>query len=83
MNKLAMGLFEGVIKAGVMIVPSRALYIYLTDRIANYQELAPYIAFWSAIACSDGVLEIVVIEQDAMSDQVPLIPKGTDGRALK
>ena len=65
-----------------LIVPSRALYSYLTDRVGNIQELEPYLKLWKSIPCKNGILEIVVIEHDATSQEVPRIPKGTDGRAL-
>ena len=66
---------------GVLVVPSRRLYVWLTDRIGNITELEPYFPLWSAIPCDQGILEIIVIEHDAESVDVPRIPKGTDGRA--
>lgn len=81
MNKLTMLVADKVIAAGVLIVPSRNLYIYLTDRIGNYRELEPYLGLWKSVPCKSGVLEIVVIEHDAESKDVAKIPKGTDGRA--
>jgi hypothetical protein len=82
LNKMALGLLKEVITAGVLVVPSRLLYPYLTDRIGNFAELVPYLDLWKSIPCKTGVLEIVVIEHDATSIQVPRIPKGTSGRAL-
>ena len=82
MNKLTMLLTDGAIAAGPLVVPSRALYVYLTDRIGNIRELEPYFRLWKSVPCGKGVLEIVVIEHDATSENVPRIPKGTDGRAL-
>jgi hypothetical protein len=81
MNKLTMLVANGVIAVGVLIVPSRALYLYLTDRIGNYRELEPYINLWKSVPCKLGVLEIIVIEHDSVSEIAPTIPKGTDGRA--
>jgi hypothetical protein len=81
-NKLMLLLKTGIISAGVLVLPSRKLYVYLTDRIGNIQEIKPYFALWRSIPIRNGVLEIVVIEQDAVSEDVPRIPKGTDGRAL-
>lgn len=81
MNKLTMLVANRVIAAGVLIIPSRALYLYLTDRIGNYREIEPYLRLWKSVPCEVGVLEIIVIEQDAESRDAPLIPKGTDGRA--
>lgn len=81
-NKLTLLLKTHIISAGVLVLPSRRLYGYLTDRIGNIQEIKPYFALWKSVPCRDGVLEIVVIEQDETSKDVPRIPKGTDGRAL-
>ena len=82
MNKLTLLLKAQIISAGVLVVPSRKMYVYLTDRIGNIQEIRPYFALWKSVPCREAVLEIVVIEQDAVSTEVPKIPKGTDGRAL-
>ncbi len=83
LNKMALGLLKGVLACGILIVPSRKLYKYLTDRVGNISELEPYLDLWRAIPCSQGVLEVVVVEHDAESTSVPRIPKGTDGRALR
>lgn len=82
LNKMSLGLLKGKLIAGVLVVPSRNMYRYLTDRIGNFDEIEPYLDLWASLPCKEGVLEIIVIEQDAVSDSVPLIPKGTDGRAL-
>jgi len=82
LNKMSLGLLKGKIAAGILIVPSREMYKYLTDRVGNYAELEPYLDLWRAVRCDNGVLEIVVIEHDDVSYDVPRIPKGTDGRAL-
>jgi hypothetical protein len=58
------------------------MYRYLTDRVGNFAELEPYLDLWKAIPCKRGVLEIVAIEHDATSLDVPRITKMTDGRAL-
>jgi hypothetical protein len=83
LNKMAIGLLHGALAAGVLVVPSRALYRFLTDRIGNWDELEPYLDLWRSIPVKQGVLEIVVIEHDATSTSVPRILKGTDGRALQ
>lgn len=81
LNKMALGLLKEVLAAGVLIVPSRDLYKYLTDRVGNIDELEPYLDLWRSLPCEEGVLEIVVVEHDAESTRVRRIPKGTDGRA--
>ena len=83
LNKMALGIMHGKIAGGVLIVPSRAFAKYLTDRIGNIQELEPYFDLWQAVPYEKGgVLEIVVIEHDNTSTDVPRISKLTDGRAL-
>jgi hypothetical protein len=81
LNKMAMLLSKRIIAAGILVVPSRNLYKFLTDRIGNVSELEPYFDFWRSIPCPAGILELAVIEHDATSTNVPRIPKGTDGRA--
>lgn len=82
LNKMTLGLLHGKLAAAVLVVPSRALYRFLTDRVGNWDELEPYLDLWKSVPCERGVLEIVVIEHDATSTDVSRIPKGTDGRAL-
>lgn len=81
LNKMALFLMDGLIAAGILVVPSRKLYRFLTDRIGNIDELQPYLRLWQAVPCNQGVLEIIVIEHDAESFDVQRIPKATDGRA--
>jgi hypothetical protein len=82
LNKMAVGLLHGVLACGLLVVPSRAFYKYLTDRVGNIDELVPYFDLWRSLPVEEGVLEIVVIEHDSTSINVPRIMKGTDGRAL-
>ncbi len=83
LNKLSLGLMRGSLVGATLVVPSRKLYKWLTDRIGNFQELQPYLDLWKSIPCENGVFEIVVIEQDEESLDVPRIPKGTDGRSRR
>jgi len=83
LNKMTLGLMQGKLAAAVLVVPSRVLYRFLTDRIGNWDELLPYLELWKSVPCERGVLEIVVIEHNATSVEVPRIPKGTDGRAVE
>ncbi|GER84776.1 hypothetical protein KTAU_34120 [Thermogemmatispora aurantia] len=77
-------MLKGALIGGVLILPSRNMYRYLTDRIGNFEEVEPYFPLWEALATfvARGVLWVVAIEQDAVSKSVPRIEKGTDGRAL-
>lgn len=83
LNKMALGLLQGTLLAGVLILPSRDLYRYLTDRIGNIAEIEPYFPLYRSIQCIEGVLAIMVIEHDGFRVGVGRIPKGTDGRALR
>jgi len=82
LNKMALGLMKGALACGILVVPSRNLYRYLTDRVGNMEELEPYLDLWRTVRCRQGILEIVAIEHDKTSRRVPRIPKTTAGRAL-
>ena len=81
-NKLVLGILRGIFLGTALVLPSRKLYSYLTDRIGNYEELEPYFDVWRAVDIQEGFLAIFVIEHDAVDSSVPTITKGTDGRAL-
>lgn len=81
-NKMVLGLLRGVFLGSALVLPSRRLYPYLTDRIGNYEELEPYFDVWRAVEIKEGFLAVFVIEHDAVNSSVPTITKGTDGRAL-
>ncbi len=82
LNKMALGILKKILVGGVLVVPTREMYRYLTDRIGNFPELAPYFPLWHALNIDEGVLAVIAIEHDAVSCEVARIPKGTDGRAL-
>jgi hypothetical protein len=82
LNKIAVGLLKRVIIGGVLIIPSRSMYVWLTDRIGNFHEIEPYFTLWRNIKIDKGVLIVIEIEHDGTSFDVPRILKGTDGRAL-
>jgi Restriction endonuclease BamHI len=82
LNKMALGIKRGILKGGVLVLPTRNLYSYLTDRVGNFEEIEPYFDLWRSIRCEDGILAVIAVEHDATSNKVPRIKKGTDGRAL-
>lgn len=82
-NKMALGLVTKKCIAGVLVVPNMKLAQYLTDRIGNVEEIRPYAPLWRELSVENGILELVVIEQDGDSEAVPKIPKGKDGRAAE
>jgi hypothetical protein len=77
----------GLIDIGVLVVPSRALYPQLTDRIGHWEELTPYMAYWHQVGrlVERGLLAVTVVEHDELSDDpsVPFISQGTDGRSAE
>lgn len=83
LNKMCLGLLKGLIIGGVLILPTRKMYRYLTDRVGNLSEIEPYFPFYRVIPVRRGVLVVIGIEHDAVSLNVPRILKGTDGRALQ
>ena len=82
LNKMALGLITKTLIGGVLVVPSRNLYYHLTDRIGNFAEIEPYFPIWKNLNL-EGVLAVIEVEYDDISESVPKIYKGTDGRALK
>ncbi len=83
LNKMALGIMKKILIGGVLILPTREMYQYLTDRIGNFREISPYFPLWRSLNLEEGLLLVIAIEHDAVSDQVPRIKKGTDGRALQ
>jgi hypothetical protein len=82
LNKMALGIKQEILKGGILVLPTRRLYSYLTDRVGNFEEIEPYFDLWRTIPCDDGVLAVIAVEYDATSNKVSRIKKGTDGRAL-
>lgn len=82
LNKMALGMIKRVLIGGALIVPTRTMYKYLTDRVGNFRELEPYFPLWRALSIEEGLLMVIAVQHDAVSKKVSRIPKGTDGRAL-
>lgn len=78
-NKMIMGMECGQLAGGALVLPTRELYRYLTDRIGNFEEISPYFGWFRSCAHVQGVLAVLAIQHDAESSDVPLIPKRTDG----
>lgn len=83
LNKMALGILKGSLVGGVLVLPTRDMYRYLTDRVGNFREIEPYFPLWKHLRVEEGLLGVIAIEHDALSNSVPRIPKGTDGRALQ
>ena len=83
LDKMAIGLLEKSLIGGILVVPSRSFYRFLTDRIGNFSEIEPYFTLYKGLNVPEGVLAVIEIEHDRESTSVPHIPKGTDGRARR
>jgi hypothetical protein len=73
MNKLGLAMLKRILVGGTLIVPTSNFYQYLSDRVGNWDELAPYLDLWKSIPIQNGVWEVVVVEHDATSTGVPRI----------
>jgi hypothetical protein len=80
-NKIALGMHDHCISGGVLVLPTKHMAKYLTDRVGNFEEIAPYFRLWRS-AWANGYLAVIAVEHDAESLSVARISKGTDGRAL-
>ncbi|MEH1916386.1 restriction endonuclease [Nostoc sp.] len=69
-NKMILGLLRGIFLGAALVLPSRKLYPYLTDRIGNYEELEPYFDVWRAVQIQEGFLAIFVIEHDRLDSNL-------------
>ena len=83
LNKMALGLLKGKLRAGVLVLPDRTLYNYLTQRIGSYREIAPYFPLYKALKLNEGVLAVFSVTYDSLSAKAPLIPKQFDGNAIR
>jgi hypothetical protein len=63
LNKMALLLLLGTIAAGTLVVPRH---------VGDIEELELCFTLWRSVPCENGVLEIVVIEQNATSRQKSL-----------
>jgi len=79
---MCIGLLRNKLIGGILVLPTREMYQYLTDRIGNFAEIEPYLDLWKSLNIKNGFLGIIKVEHDEVSKNVPRIPKGTDGRAL-
>ncbi|MGC2744424.1 MAG: hypothetical protein WA672_14715 [Candidatus Angelobacter sp.] len=86
LNKMCLALMGGLVDAAVLIVPSRKLYVHLTDRIGNIHELQPYFYYWTQFGrlIEKGLLAIIEVEHDSLfqsKDLRQFVPTGSDGNS--
>lgn len=78
MNKLCMGIKHGDLQMAFLIMPIKRLAYYLTDRISNYEELAPYFGLLDAFP-----FVVFGFDADHYDANAPLLPKGRDGMSKR
>lgn len=89
LNRIVLGIQDGLLEGGALVLPSRDMYEYLTDRVGNFQEIENYFRVWEDLSYAfsarnqSAVIKVFEIEHDGLSDKIPPILKGTDGRARR
>ena len=83
LNKLFLTMQETNTIGSFLVLPTRKMYPFLTDRIGNISELKPYFPLWKNLTGIKGGMRIIAVEHDEENFSVPKIPKGTDGRARR
>ena len=59
-NKIMLGVQDDSLSGGALVVPTKRLAKYLTDRVGNFEELEPYFRFW-ARSCDRGYLAVLAV----------------------
>ncbi len=81
--KLYKAVIENQVELGIHVLPSRAFYNYLTDRVGNITEMLPYLDIYKRVQLPKNTcIVILVVEHDKLDEKVPPIPKGRDGMSL-
>ena len=71
LNKIFLGILNGILSGGTLILPCRKSYSFLTDRIGNYQELSPYFIVWRNFNSANDYLSVIKVEHDDIDINVP------------
>ena len=78
MNKLCVGIKHGDLQMAFLIMPIKRLAYYLTDRVSNYEELAPYFGL-----LDDFPIVVFGFDADHYDPTAPLLAKGRDGMSKR
>lgn len=78
MNKLCVGIKHGDLQMAFLIMPIKRLAYYLTDRVSNYEELAPYFGL-----LDEYPLVVFGFDADYYDPNAPLLAKGRDGMSKR
>ena len=74
MNKLLLAMKENEIDFAFMLLPTRRMSPYITDRAANYEELEPYFKLVDEVP-----FVCYCFDADEYGPDFKLLPKGRDG----
>jgi hypothetical protein len=82
--KLIMGLNSNQLDIAVLVLPSKKMYSFLTDRVGNIDELKPYVPGFQLIKLDPTKICILIaVEHDSECVDTELVKKGLDGMSLK
>mgnify|MGYP002508633014 CR=1 FL=1 len=76
MNKLCIGIKKSELDIAFLMMPIKAMSDYLTDRVSNYEELEPYF-----LLLENTPFVVFGFDADIYRNNVPLLPKGKDGKS--
>ena len=74
MNKLNLGIIVGELQLAVLMMPMHELSYFLTDRVANYEELRPYFSLVSQVP-----FIIIGFNAENFGEEYQFLSKGKDG----
>lgn len=74
LNKICLGILEGHLAGGVLILPDWELHRYLAQRIGSYREFVPYFPVYQHLKSVKELLAVFAVTFDQTSDDVALIP---------
>lgn len=78
MNKLLLGIKRDELDLAIILMPISKLSYYLTERVANFEELEPYFEITESYP-----FVFIGFDAEEYSSVVPIIPKGKDGMSKR
>lgn len=78
MNKLLVGIKSEELDMGMLMLPMKTMYDYLTGRTANYEEIEPYFTL-----LKDVPFIVFGFAPDRYDANAPFLPKGKEGMSKR
>lgn len=69
-NKMMIGIDTGNLNLCFLVLPTKNMSQWLTDRCANYEEIKPYLMLWNS-----KPLIVLAFEADGYDPNAPILPK--------